>query len=56
MHAKFQDHRTSGYRVYVLFFHMKFGFDWPSGCVDDGRTPEHGYPISSPGEPAASVS
>ena len=42
---------------------MKFGFDWPS-CFrgdfefveDDGRTPEHGHPISSPFEPSAQVS
>ena len=43
---------------------MKFGFDWSSGfrgkifeIVDaddnDGRTTEHGHPISSPFEPSA---
>ena len=41
--------------------HKKFGFGWPSGfreedlsnCgrTDDGRTPDHGHPISSPCEP-----
>ena len=42
---------------------MKFGFDWPGGfrslklwTDDDGRTPEHGHPISSPCEPSAQVS
>ena len=44
---------------------MKFGFDWPSGLEEkmfeivdgrttDGRTPEHGYTISSPCEPKSS--
>ena len=42
--------------------HIKFGFDWLSGFRgeetddDDGRTPEHGHPISSPCEPSAQVS
>ena len=37
--------------------------DWPSGfredleiVDDDGRTPDHGHPISSPCEPLAHVS
>ena len=45
--------------------HIKFGFDWPSGfrgedlrncgrTTDDGRTPDHGHPISSPCEPDGS--
>ena len=48
--------------------HIKFGFDWPSGFqrrrslkmvdddgrTDDGRTPDHGHPISSPCEPNGS--
>ena len=45
--------------------HIKFGFGWPSGfreedleIVDgrttDGRTPNHGHPISSPCEPKSS--
>ena len=47
--------------------HIKFGFDWPSGfrgkdlCkwwtttpTDDGQTPDHGHPISSPCEPYGS--
>ena len=48
---------------------MKFGFDWPSGfrgqdhrnvysrtTNDDGQTPEHCNPITSPFEPSAQVS
>ena len=47
---------------------IKFGFDWPSGfreedvrncgrrMDDNGRTTDHGYTISSPGEPSAQVS
>ena len=46
---------------------QKFGFDWPSGfrgedllncgqTTDDGRTPEHDHPKSSPCEPSAQVS
>ena len=40
--------------------HIKFGFDWPSGLREDlwklwmttdGRTTDHGRPISSPCEP-----
>ena len=44
--------------------HIKFGFDWPSGLrslkmvddgwTDDGRTSDHGHPISSPCEPNGS--
>ena len=44
----------------------KFGFDWPSGfrgdvltcglAKNDRRMPDHGYIISSPGEPMAQVS
>ena len=42
--------------------HIKFGFDWPKRfqrrrslkMVDDGRTPDHGHPISSPCEPNGS--
>ena len=40
--------------------HIKFGFDWPSGFrkkifeIVDGRTPDHGHPISSPCEPNGS--
>ena len=47
--------------------HIKFGFDWPSGFreenggrrmderrTDDGRTQDHGHPISSPCEPNGS--
>ena len=38
---------------FLRMLHMKFGFDWPSGSLklwttDDGRTPKHGYTISSP--------
>ena len=50
LHAKFQDHRTSGSgeetsceisHLYKLSFplsrrlHMKFGFDWPSGFREE---------------------
>ena len=44
--------------------HIKFGFGWPSGFREedlsncgrttDGRTPDHGHPISSPCEPNGS--
>ena len=40
--------------------HIKFGFGWPSGFreeelwTDDGRTTDHGHPISSPCEPNGS--
>ena len=43
--------------------HMKFGFYWPSDfrrylklMTNDGRTTEHGHPISSPFKPSAQVS
>ena len=52
--------------LFLRMLRMKFGFDWPSGfrgedllnCgrPTDGRTPEHGHPISSPFEPSAQVS
>ena len=46
--------------------HRKFGFDWQSGfrkdpiencgrTTTDGRTPEHGYTLSSPCEPDGSL-
>ena len=39
---------------------MKFGFDWPSSFGEDilkvWTTLDHGYTISSTGEPAAQVS
>ena len=37
--------------------HIKFGFDWPRRSLKlwtDGRTPDHGHPISSPCEPNGS--
>ena len=41
---------TPSYRCFII----KFGFDWPNGSLklwtDDGRTPDHGHPISSPCE------
>ena len=52
--------RTNFCSPYPRRLHIKFGFDWPSGfreeevwnCLrrtpDDGRTPDHEYPISSP--------
>ena len=50
---------------FLRMLHMKFGFDWPKAVSeekifeivdDDGRTPEHGHPVSSPCEPSAQVS
>ena len=46
---------------YQRRLHIKFGFDWASGfggedLRTDGRTTDHGYTMSSPGEPAAQVS
>ena len=49
--------RTNFRSPYQRGLHIKLGFDWPSGfggedvwkCerADDGRTPDHEYPISS---------
>ena len=50
--------RTNFRSHYPRGLHIRFGFDWPSGfggedvckCEwtdDDGRTLDHGYPISS---------
>ena len=57
--------RTNFRSPYQRRFHIKFGFDWPSGFgeedfralwkTDDGRTPVHEYPISS-SIPSAQVS
>ena len=54
---------------FLRMLHMKFGFNlqrrrslklWTDDdgrrTTDDGRTPEHGHPISSPCEPVAQVS
>ena len=49
--------RTNFRSPYTRRLHIKFGFVWPSGfwrrrslsiVDDDGRTPDHEYPISSP--------
>ena len=53
--------RTNFPSPYPKRLHIKFGFDWPSGfreedvwncerrrTTTDGRTPDHGYTISSP--------
>ena len=52
---------TNFHSPYPWRLHIKFGFDWPSSfrgedlskwfATDAGRTPEHGYTISSPCEP-----
>ena len=45
---------------YPWRLHIKFGFDWPRKSFNMvngrtwGRTPEHGYTVSSPGEPNGS--
>ena len=58
--------RTNFRSLYPWRFHTKFGFDWSSALEedvwytgqmdDDGRTPGHGYTMSSLGEPSPKVS
>ena len=55
LHTKFRENLPAAYPTRL---HIKFGFDRPGQAVlekkmfeivyDDGRTPDHEYPISSP--------